>query len=116
MLYKILKDADALDRARFPKMVDASLKEEFLRLDVSKELVEFAFYINQLFFSIACTMNDVACTNAMKWFREQLFFSRDYSDIPKQLLDYSNDTNMLKSITNYAKVADFGIEDMQFGS
>ena len=57
LLYKILKDADALDRARFPKMVDASLKEEFLRLDVSKELVEFAFYINQLFSNIIDDIN-----------------------------------------------------------
>lgn len=79
-----------------------------------RKLISETVAENQLFFSIACTMNDIACTNAMKWFREQLFFSRDYSDIPKQLLDYSNDTNILKSITNYAKVADFGIEDMQF--
>ena len=42
------------------------------------------------------------------------FFSRDYADIPKQLLDYSNDTNMLKAISEYARAADFGIEDMQF--
>lgn len=41
-------------------------------------------------------------------------FSRDYSDIPKQLLDYSNDTNMLQAISDYAKAADLGIESMQF--
>lgn len=69
---------------------------------------------NQLFFSLACTMNDSVCVNAMKWFREQLYFSRDYSDIPKQLLDYSNDANMLRAISDYAKAADFGIENMQF--
>lgn len=69
---------------------------------------------NQLFFSVACTMNDSICVNAMKWFREQLFFSRDYSDIPRQLLDYSNDTNMLSAISEYAKAADLGIENMQF--
>lgn len=50
----------------------------------------------------------------MKWFRELLYFSRDYSDIPKQLLDYSNDTNMLQAISDYAKAADLGIESMQF--
>ena len=41
---------------------------------------------NQLFFSVACTMNDVACSKAMTWFREKIYFSRDYSDIPRQLL------------------------------
>lgn len=69
---------------------------------------------NQLFFSVACTMNDSACVNAMRWFREYVFFSRDYSDIPRQLLDYSNDKNMLKAICEYAKTADLGIQDMQF--
>lgn len=79
-----------------------------------RKLISETVAKNQLFFSVACTMNDAACVNAMKWFREQIFFSRDYSDIPKQLLDYSNDTNMLKAISDYAKAADFGIEDMQF--
>lgn len=69
---------------------------------------------NQLFFSIACTMNDAACVNAMKWFRERLFFSRDYADIPKQLVDFSNDENMLKAISDYAKAADLGIEDIEY--
>lgn len=50
----------------------------------------------------------------MKWFRENVFFSRDYADIPKQLIEYSNDSNMLKAITDYAKATDFGIEDMNF--
>lgn len=69
---------------------------------------------NQLFFSVACTMNDSSCINAMRWFRECIFFSRDYSDIPRQLLEYYEDKNMLKAISNYAKTADLGIEDMQF--
>lgn len=69
---------------------------------------------NQLFFSVACTMNDAPCIAAMRWFRDQIFFSRDYSDIPKQLLEYSEDKNMLKAISDYAKAADLGIQDMQF--
>lgn len=69
---------------------------------------------NQLFFSVACTMNDSACIGAMKWFRECVFFSRDYADIPRQLIEYSEDKNMLKAITDYAKTADLGITDMQF--
>ena len=32
----------------------------------------------------------------------------------RQLLEYSNDTNMLKAISDYAKAADYGIEDVQF--
>lgn len=69
---------------------------------------------NQLFFSIACTMNDAPCIAAMRWFRDQIFFSRDYSDIPRQLIEYSEDKNMLKAISDYAKAADLGIQDMQF--
>lgn len=69
---------------------------------------------NQLFFSVACTMNDTPCVAAMRWFRDQVFFSRDYSDIPRQLLEYSEDKNMLKAISDYAKAADLGIQDMQF--
>lgn len=69
---------------------------------------------NQLFFSIACTMNDAPCIAAMRWFRDQVFFSRDYSDIPRQLIEYSEDKNMLKAISDYAKAADLGIQDMQF--
>lgn len=69
---------------------------------------------NQLFFSVACTMNDAPCVAAMRWFRNQVFFSRDYSDIPRQLIEYSEDKNMLKAISDYAKAADLGIQDMQF--
>jgi AAA15 family ATPase/GTPase len=79
-----------------------------------RKLISETVAENQLFFSVACTMNDSACSNAMRWFREKVFFSRDYSDIPHQLLDYSNDTNMLKAISEYAKAADLGIEEMQF--
>lgn len=69
---------------------------------------------NQLFFSVACTMNDTPCTAAMRWFRDEVFFSRSYTDIPRQLLEYSEDKNMLKAISDYAKAADLGIQDMQF--
>lgn len=69
---------------------------------------------NQLFFSIACTTNDAQCIAAMQWFRNQVFFSRDYSDIPQQLIEYSEDKNMLNAISDYAKAADVGIQDMRF--
>lgn len=49
VLLDILKDADALDRARFPKSSKESIKEEFLRLDFSKNLVDFAFSLNNIY-------------------------------------------------------------------
>lgn len=79
-----------------------------------RKLISEAVAKNQLYFSVACTMNDAVCSSAMNWFRDKIFFSRDYSDIPRQLLEYSDDSNMLKSIADYAKNADFGIEDVQF--
>ncbi len=89
-------------------------KFSFTTDNARRRLISEAVAENQLFFSVACTMNDAACISAMKWFREKLFFSRDYTDIPRQLFDYSNDTNMLQVISEYAKAADFGIEEMQF--
>lgn len=79
-----------------------------------RKLISETVASNQLYFSVACTMNDSACIKAMSWFRDRIFFSRDYSDIPRQLLEYSDDTNMLKAISDYAKAADFGIKDMLF--
>ena len=79
-----------------------------------RQLISETVAPNQLYFAIACTMNEKACIAAMKWFREYLFFSRDYTDIPHQLLEYSEDTNMLNAISNYAKMADLGIKDMKF--
>lgn len=79
-----------------------------------RKLISETVAENQLFFSVACTMNDAVCVSAMKWFREYIFFSRDYTDIPRQLLEYSDDSNMLKAISDYTKTADFGIEEMRF--
>ncbi|MFI3226583.1 MAG: ATP-binding protein [Clostridia bacterium] len=79
-----------------------------------KQLISTAVAENQLFFSVACTMNYKPCINAMKWFREKIMFSRDFIDIPKQLIEYSNNQDMLKSIISYAKQADVGISDMSF--
>lgn len=89
-------------------------KFTFTEDKAKRKLISEAVADNQLFFSVACTMNDIACVNAMRWFREYVLFSRDYSDIPKQLLEYSNDKNMLRAISDYAKAADIGIEDMHF--
>lgn len=79
-----------------------------------KEMIAEAVAPNQLFFSIACVMNYQPCIAAMKWFREYVHFSKDYADIPQQLLEHAEDANMLKSIVTYAKQADVGIEDMSF--
>lgn len=86
----------------------------FTEYKAKRKLISETVAENQLFFSVACTMNDAVCVNAMRWFREDIFFSRDYTDIPRQLLEYYDDSNMLKAISDYAKTADFGIEEMQF--
>lgn len=86
----------------------------FTEEKTKRSMISEAVAPNQLFFSVACTMNDSACVSAMAWFRECVYFSRDYSDFPKQLLDYSDDKDMLMSITEYAKTADLGIKDMDF--
>lgn len=79
-----------------------------------RELIREAVDHNQLYFSVACTMNEPVCKAAMGWFRENLFFSRDYTDMPDQLMEYSEDPNMLKAITRYAVEADIGVEDIKF--
>lgn len=79
-----------------------------------KEMIANAIGPNQLFFSIACVMNYQPCIAAMKWFRESVHFSKDYADMPQQLLDHAENPNMLKSIVSYAKQADVGIEDISF--
>ncbi len=89
-------------------------KFTFTEEKAKRKLISEAVAPNQLFFSVACTMNDADCMRAMKWFRDYVFFSRDYADIPEQLLEYSNDKNMLAAISGYAKAADLGIEKMEF--
>lgn len=79
-----------------------------------KEMIRKAVAPNQLYFAVSCTMNYQPCISAMKWFRSKVFFSRDYSDIGKNIIDYSNDKGMLQSIVNIAKMADVGISDMEF--
>lgn len=79
-----------------------------------KEMIKNAVAKNQLYFAISCVMNYQPCIDAMKWFRTRIFFSRDYSDIGKNILDHGEDKEMLQSIVNIAKIADFGISDMKF--
>lgn len=69
---------------------------------------------NQLFLAIASAMNEPICISAMSWFREELLFSRDFSDFPTQVIDNYDNKDLLKSIISYAKAADLGIEDMTF--
>ena len=79
-----------------------------------KELIKEAVGKNQLFFAISCTMNNKPCIEAMKWFREKIVFSRDFTDINRNLIDYREDETMLQAIVSAAKKADVGIEDIQF--
>lgn len=79
-----------------------------------KDLISEAVAPNQLFFSVACTMNEKKCIAAMKWFREQIYLLRSYRNIDKQMFEYRDNPKMLDAITEYAKNADFGIEDIHF--
>lgn len=79
-----------------------------------KEMISKAVAANQLYFPVCCTMNYEPAISAMKWFRHKLFFSRDYSDLGKNIIDYSEDTKMLQAVINIAKVADLGISGMHF--
>lgn len=49
LLAKLLKDADALDRARFRKTSTAALRENYLNTDYSKTLISLSEYVNQYF-------------------------------------------------------------------
>jgi len=79
-----------------------------------RELIREAVAPNQLYFSVACTMNEKACMSAMRWFREYLLFSRNYTDLSDQLIEHSGNPNMLQAIKRYAIEADLGIQDMKF--
>ena len=79
-----------------------------------KEMIGGAVASNQLYFAVACTMNEPSCIAAMKWFREKVFFSRDYTDIPPQLIDNLDNPEILQAIKSYAEFADVGIKDMHF--
>ena len=79
-----------------------------------RELIREAVAPNQLYFSVACTMNEKACMSAMRWFREHLLFSRDYTDLSDQLIEHYENPNMLQAIKQYAVEADLGIRDMKF--
>lgn len=79
-----------------------------------KSLISEAVASNQLFFAVSCTMNYKPCIEAMAWFREQIVFSRDFVDINRGILDYSEDETMLAAIISAAKAADIGITDMHF--
>lgn len=76
---------------------------------ISKAVAE-----NQLYFSVANTMNESVCAEAMKFFTESIVFSREFEDLPGQIrLNYHNN-NVLKSMKQYAQRADVGITDMKF--
>lgn len=79
-----------------------------------KHLIGEAVAPNQLFFAIACVMNYKPCIEAMQWFREKIVFSRDYTDLNYNLIEYREDENMLQAIASAAKAADVGIQDVRF--
>ncbi len=89
-------------------------KYKFTSAKSRRKLIAEVVAENQLYFSVASMMNDEDCISAMTWFRDCVVFSRDYADMPTQLVKFAEDQTMLNAIRTYAKSADVGIEDMQF--
>ena len=86
----------------------------FIQNKAFKQLISKAVAENQLYFSVANTMNESVCTEALKFFTESIVFSREFEDLPGQSrLNYHNN-NVLKSMKQYAQRADVGIIDMKF--
>lgn len=50
----------------------------------------------------------------MHWFRNQIFFSKDYPDILPEVIEHQENRNMLRAIPDYLKAADLGVQDVQF--
>ena len=86
----------------------------FIQDKAFKQLISKAVAENQLYFSVANTMNESVCAEAMKFFTESIVFSREFEDLPGQIrLNYHNN-NVLKFMKQYAQRADVGITDMKF--
>lgn len=86
----------------------------FIQDKAFKQLISKAVAENQLYFSVANTMNESVCAEAMKFFTESIVFSREFEDLPGQIrLNYHNN-NVLKSMKQYTQRADVGITDMKF--
>ncbi len=79
-----------------------------------KEMIGKAVAPNQLYFVVSCVMNYKPSIAAMKWFRNEVIFSRDYSDLSQNIFDYASDKDMLVAMTNIAKIADIGIDDVEY--
>lgn len=79
-----------------------------------KQLISENVANNQLFLVIACLMNYKPCIEAMSWFRDKVFFSKDYKEIETHLIEYEDDIAMLNSIVKNTKSADLGISNIKF--
>lgn len=69
---------------------------------------------NQLFLAVACAVNDAECRAAMRWFRDYVFFSKDYSGFYYRWQEYFGDSNIMSIIESYAKISDLDIEKVKF--
>ncbi len=78
-----------------------------------KKSISSAVSENQLFFAIACVLNYSPCLEAMHWFSNLVEFSRDYSDISLFLIQNRTDQDKIQAMIDAAKIADFGIENIQ---
>lgn len=86
----------------------------FRNQQTKRTLIAKMVAANQLFFSMACTVSDEQCIAAMHWFRDQIFFPKDYPDISPVVIEHQEDKNMLRAIPHYLKTADLGIQDANF--
>lgn len=79
-----------------------------------RELICHAVSENQLYFSVACVMNDTDCINAMRFFKEDIMFSMGFVTVPALISKDHIDENVLKAMTQYVRNADMGICDLSF--
>ena len=86
----------------------------FRNQQTKRTLIAKMVAANQLFFSMACTVSAEQCIAAMHWFRDQIFFPKDYPDISPVVIEHQEDKNILHAIPHYLKAADLGIQDVSF--
>lgn len=86
----------------------------FVNNKALRQLISRAVAENQLYFSVANTMNDPVCTEAMKFFRESVIFSRDFCTVSGIFASNYYDISTLKAMKQYVQNADIGINDIRY--
>lgn len=109
ILYDIFLDCDALDRARFRVITEAALKEEYLRTQEAKNLIEFAKMLNKYY-------SDIQARNDYERLRDQF----NPNDPNKQLQGcfhaIGNNFFALESILQNGILSGFAMEQANIDS